>query len=62
MGTISKMLNNEGYAKSLTNNQLANDLLDKIWGKLDLNSWDSALITEAIERLREIPSDERKAD
>jgi hypothetical protein len=51
---VDGMIKNETIVRAMDNISLANELIDKIWGKLDIDSYEAALIVGAVTRLRKI--------
>lgn len=50
---VDSMIANEEIARLLTDKELCEELRERIWAKLDISSWESALIVQAITRLNE---------
>lgn len=52
MRFIDRMHNEGATANGLTNMQLADALISKVWSKMDMDSEESALVAAAIDRLQ----------
>jgi ribosome-binding protein aMBF1 (putative translation factor) len=51
---IQKLVANSKKAQTLSNSELAQELLDKVWSHYSIASIESGLLDEAIKRLREM--------
>jgi hypothetical protein len=49
---VDGMIKNETIVRAMDNIYLANELVEKIWGKLEIDSYEAALIVGAVTRLR----------
>jgi hypothetical protein len=49
---VDGMIKNETIVRAMDNVYLANELVDKIWGKLEIDSYEAALIVGAVTRLK----------
>lgn len=49
---LTRMCRNSDEAEKLSDEVLANELLEKVWANMDMSSWESSILDEAIHRLR----------
>jgi len=55
---IQKLIANAKKAQELSNSELAQELLDKVWSHYSITGVESGLLDEAIKRLREMETKE----
>jgi hypothetical protein len=49
---LAQMCRNSDEAAKLSDKVLANELLETVWANMDMSSWESSILDEAIHRLR----------
>jgi hypothetical protein len=49
---LTRMYRNSDEVAKLSNEVLASEILEKVWADMDMSTWESCLLDEAIQRLR----------